>query len=183
MVRRWSGVILALCVAGAADRPLAQDPLKADAASMDHKLSVIASRGAESPGKVLPPLRTSFTEREVNAYFKVNGHDFLPSGIADPELKIDAGGRVSAKANVTVLLGAALPVTASGKLQTSNGMGVLSLDSATLGGVPVSASHVQQLIDAFSKPGSGGFRLDKPFQLPDNIRSVETQPGAATVVQ
>jgi len=92
------GVALAGLVGGAS-LP-AQDPVRADAASMQRKLLAIAARSElKSPARPAP-LRTSFTDREVNAYFKVNATEVVPTGIVDPQVTIDDGGRVRAKAMV-----------------------------------------------------------------------------------
>jgi hypothetical protein len=37
------------------------------------KVKAIATRGEKPPAKSAPAVRTSFTEREANAYFKVHG--------------------------------------------------------------------------------------------------------------
>jgi hypothetical protein len=181
--------------------PAAQDPLKIDAASMQRKLLVILARGEAKPAQRVTPLRTSFTEQEVNAYFRVHGPEIVPEGVLDPQLGIDNGGHVRARAIVdldsalkTKQRGVLDPlawvtgkveVVALGTLQTAEGKGRLSIESATLGGVPVPKTLLQELVSYYSRtPDSArGFSLEEPFALPANIRTVETTRGAATVVQ
>lgn len=178
-----------------------QDPMRADAASMERKLIAIVARGELKSG-ARAPVRTSFTDREVNAYFKVNGPAVVPAGIVDPQVSIDNGGRVTARALVD-LQAAAKPkqrsvldplawvppgkieVTAAGTLQTSGGKGRLAIESATLAGVSISKSVLQELVSYYSRTAEhpAGFSLDEPFALPSNIQAVETRHGAATVVQ
>ena len=76
-------------------------------------------------------------------------------------------------------------LTAAGFLTAANGKGVFQLQSATLGGVPIPATVVQEVVSYYSKTPETpqGFDLDKPFDLPQNIRQVELQRGTATIVQ
>jgi len=146
-------------------------------------------------------VRTTFTDREVNSYFKVYGPTFLPEGVVDPQLAIDEGGRVRAKSLVNLdTIRAAKPrgwldplayvtgsveVTAAGTLKTADGRGVFALETATLGGITVPKSLLQELVSHYSRsPESpSGISLEQPFALPSRIRMVETGRGAATVVQ
>jgi hypothetical protein len=201
MTRRLSGaglVIAAALLVGV--RAGAQDPGRREADGMLRKLEAIDARGkASTPRRT--PVRTTFTDREVNAYFKVYGPTFLPEGVVDPELAIDEGGRVRAKSLVNLeAIRAAKPrgwldplayvtgsveVTAAGTLKTADGRGVFALDTATLGGITVPKSLLQELVSHYSRsPESpSGINLEQPFELPLRIRMVETGRGAATVVQ
>ncbi len=59
--------------------------------------------------------------------------------------------------------------------------GTFALESATLGAVPVPKSLLQELVTYYTRSPElpNGFDLDKPFDLPANIRQVELQRGAA----
>jgi hypothetical protein len=179
----------------------AQDPAAADATAMAHKLEAIINR-SEAPPKPPPKsLRTTFTDREVNAYFKVNSKDLLPEGVKDANVAIDEGGKVRAQALVRLdealqtkkrswydpmaYLSGTVLVTATGRLEAADGKGTFVLDGATLGSVPVSTSVVLMLVNYYTRTPETpqGFDLDKPFPLPASIRSVETKRGAATIVQ
>ena len=74
-------VAVLLLAAGLSAR---QGLTKQDSESMLRKLNAIESRGAQPPSKDAKPLRTSFTEREVNAYFKYD--------VAEGKKLIDAMG-------------------------------------------------------------------------------------------
>ena len=178
-----------------------QELTKPEAESMDRKLAAIVERGAKTAPKTAKPVRTSFTEREANAYFKFFGPEVMPVGVVNPRVVIDQGGKLQARAVVDLdavrksrprsmldpmnLLFGTVEIFAAGRLQASGGRGTFQLESATLGAVPVPKSLLQELVTYYTRSPElpEGFNLDKPFDLPANIRQVEIQRGAATVVQ
>jgi hypothetical protein len=176
---------------------VAQDSLRSDASSMQKKVKAIASRGEKPSAKSAPAVRTSFTEREANAYFKVHGAEFLPVGVLEPQVVIDDGGKVRGRAIVDIdqawkdrswlfsWIGGKVEVVAVGTLRAADGQGQFAIESTTLGGVSVPLTILQTLVSYYSKTPDHprGFELDQPFELPSAIRSVETRKGAATVVQ
>lgn len=191
------GVIL-IAAAAAAEQELTQR----ESDSMTAKLSAIMERGAKPTPKNAAPLRTTFTEREVNAFFKYNGSSFLPTGVTNPLLAIEDGGRVRARAIADLdavrtsqprswldpavyLLHGSLEVTVVGILTAANGKGTFLIENATLGGVSIPKSLLLTLVSHYTKTPEQpeGFNLDKPFDLPSNIRAVETKRGSATIVQ
>jgi len=176
---------------------VAQDSLRSDAASMQKKVKAIAARGEKPPAKSAPALRTSFTDREANAYFKVHGAEFLPVGVLEPQVVIDEGGKVRGRAIVDIdqawkdrswlfsWIGGKVEVVAVGTLRAANGQGVFAIENTTLGGVSVPLNILQTLVSFYTKTPEHprGFELDQPFALPSAIQSVDTRKGAATVVQ
>jgi hypothetical protein len=172
-----------------------------DSVSMQHKLDAIAARGTETTARTARSLRTSFTEREVNAYFKYDGAAHLPAGVVDPQIVIADNGQVEGKAivdleavrkaqpsailDLVAMFAGAVEVRAVGRLTTADGKGTFALDRASVGGLPVPKSLLQALVTHYSRNPDlpDGFNLDKPFELPAAIRFVETQRGAATIVQ
>jgi hypothetical protein len=193
VVRLAAPALIVTALAGAA-----QDRSSSDAAVMRQKLATIVARAEAPTGQKPSPLRTALPEREVNAYFKVDGPEFLPAGVLAPELTIDHGGKVSARAIVDLdkalkptlfnplsWIGGKTEVTASGVVRAEHGKGLLELQRATLAGVSIPKSLLQQVVSYYTRtPESpNGFNLDEPFELPANIRSVETARGLATVVQ
>lgn len=179
----------------------AQELTKPEAESMDRKLTAIAERGAQVLPKSAKPVRTSFTEREANAYLKFFGPEVMPVGVNNARVVIDQGGKLQARAIVDLdavrksqkrtmldpmnLLFGTVEVAASGTLRASGGRGTFALESATLGAVPIPKVLLQELVTYYTKSPElpEGFNLDKPFDLPANIRQVEVQRGALTVVQ
>lgn len=181
-----------------------QDPAAKNAAqAMQRKLTSILSI-AERPAASRAPrrlTRTVLTEVEVNAYFRVSGPSFMPEGVDNAQLTIDAGGRVHAKALVDLdkalkpkerswldplaWVSGKLEVTAQGTLRAASGKGHLTIDQAALGTVPVPASILQEVVAYYSKTPDNprGFDMSQPFDLPANIWTVETTRGQAVVVQ
>jgi hypothetical protein len=174
---------------------------KQDSESLQRKLAAIEARGNQPTTNTAKPLRTSFTEREVNAYFKYDGKTHLPTGVADPQITIADNGQVEAKAIVDMdavrkaqsnmlldlisVFTGSVEVKAAGRLQAADGKGTLAIDKASVGGFPVPKSVLQSVISHYSKSPDlpDGFNLDKPFDLPASIRSVQTQRGTAIIIQ
>jgi len=201
MSRRFTvglGVLLAILGVGL---HAGQALTRQDSESLVRKLVAIEARGAEPPVKGAKPVRTTFSEREVNAFFKYDGQSQLPTGVTDPQITIADNGMVEAKAivdleavrkaqpsmllDLVAAMTSTVEVRATGRLQTTDGKGTLVLDRATVGGLPVPKSVLQSVITHYSKTPSSpeGFNLDKPFDLPAAIRTVETQRGTAIIVQ
>ena len=165
---------------------------------MRKKVATIVARGEQKTPLKPSPLRTTFTDREANAYFKVDGPDFLPAGVLDPQVTIDQGGKVSARAvvdlekalgasafNPLAWLGGKTEVTAMGTVRGENGKGQLQIERATLSGISIPKTVLQQVVSYYTRSPEmpNGFNIDEPFELPSKIRSVETAKGQATVVQ
>ena len=148
-----------------------------------------------------PPVRTTFTDREANAYFRHYGSTFLPTGVVSPQVALAEAGRVTARALVNLdavrtsqprgwldplrYVTGMLEVTAAGVVSGSNGTGVFHFESATLAGVSVSKALLQELVRYYTTTPEqpNGFDLDKPFDLPSGIRSVESGRGTAVITQ
>jgi hypothetical protein len=178
-----------------------QELTRTEAENMARKLEAIETRGitpAKAPAK---PVSTSFTEREVNSFFKFMGPMFMPTGISNTQLGFGADGNVNGRAIVDLnairtaeargwldplaYVAGSMEVQVAGRLLASNGKGVFQFQSASIGGVPVAKSVVQELLAFYTKSPEypKGLNLDDPFELPSNIRSVQTKVGTATVVQ
>ena len=179
-----------------------QDLTLADAQSMGRKLDAVLARGLQAPPVVRASRttqHTSFTEREVNAYLRFYGE--LPAGVVDPQIFINEQGRLRALATVDLdavrktrqrgwtdplaYVTGAMEIRAAGTLRTADGIGVFALESATLAGVPIPKTLLQEIVSYYTRTPElpAGFNLDQPFELPHQIRHIETQRGAATIVQ
>jgi hypothetical protein len=182
---------------------LAQDLARRDADRMAKKVTAmeIRSNTPTPKGKALPPLRTSFTEAEINAYLKYNASSQFPAGLVDPRVTLVGDGRVSARAMVDLdavrrsrprgaldpmnLLTGSVEVTAAGVLRGTGGMATLDLESATVSGITMPKAFLQELVSYYSKSADHpeGVSLDKPFPLPAHVTSFDIQKGLAIVVQ
>jgi len=193
---RISGLSIALVIAAATTLAARQDLTRAEGDRMAQKLAAIDARG-KAPASA-PRLTTSFTDREVNAYFRFTGKDALPEGVVDPQVTIQSSSRIDARAVVDLdalrksqqswvagMLRGSVEVRVSGTLAVSGGKGTLQITSATIGGVPIPMSLLQEVVSQYSKTPEmpDGFQLDKPFAMPANIRDVRLQQGTATIVQ
>jgi hypothetical protein len=191
--------LAALVSAGFAAAP--QGLSQRDAENLARKLTLVVERGSKPPAQASRPVRTPVSEQEVNAYFKYQGKDFLPVGVVDPNLSILDATRVEARAAVDLdavrtakerhwsdplsWVTGTVEVRAKGLLKAANGRGSFLLESATLGGVPIPKTLLQELIAYYSRTADSpnGFNLDAPFALPHQIRQVELQRGSAVIVQ
>jgi hypothetical protein len=173
---------------------------RADADQMLRKMAVVAANGERTQPAAQ---RTAFTEREVNAFLVVHAREAIPAGVVDPIVTIGEGGRLSGRAIVDLdqvreaaratgggfsmvhLLSGRVPVEAHGVLSTTNGVGRFDLQTATVGGVPIPKTVLQEVITYYSRGPENpeGIDLDAPFELPAGIRQITTQKGQAIVLQ
>jgi hypothetical protein len=186
-------------VVGAAVCAAGTEPSRADALSMRQKVADVAAFGERAPQR---PNRTTITENEVNAYLVYDVRDQLPPGVVDPFVSIAGAGRLSARAVVDLdavrrqkssrglldplsYAAGRLAITASGVLTAVNGIGRFALESATMAGVPIPKSLLQEVVSYYSRTPSNpaGIGLDDPFPLPARIREIQVEAGRAIVIQ
>jgi hypothetical protein len=192
-----AGVALVLGVA--ALTAAAVSPQQADAFS--RKIAIITQQGTLAPRSAVPR-RTPVSETELNSWFAYKARPLLPQGMTEPQITIIGGGRLMGAATVDLdavaksrrtgsvidpwsLLGGRLPVTVTGVLRTSNGEGRFELQEASVSGVPIPKTVLQELISYYSRTADdpSGVNLDEAFALPANIRQIEVGEGQAVVVQ
>jgi hypothetical protein len=162
----------------------------------------VATINAHAERSVKTGRRTMVTENEVNAYLVYDAREQLPTGVIEPSVSILGPGRLSGRAvvdldavrkakNPTSLLDpmnylmGKLPVTATGVLTTGNGVGRFSLESASVGGVPIPKLILQEIVSYYSRTAQNpaGVSLDDPFALPARIREIQVERGQAIIVQ
>ena len=191
-------VAIALESAGFAVLADGAAPTRADAVSLKRKVAGITDFSARPSRQ---PRRTTVTESEVNAYLTYDALDQLPTGVVEPVITIVSPGRVTARAVVDLdavrkqkprgmldpmnFASGRLPVTATGILKTSNGVGTVQFESASLGPVPIPKVILQEIVAYYSRTpeNPAGIDLDAPFQLPARIREIQVEPGRAVVIQ
>ena len=68
---------------------------------------------------------------------------------------------------------------------SGSGVAWFELESATLSGVPIPKSLLQELVAYYSRTPANprGLNIDDPFPLPAGIRRIDVLPGRAVVVQ
>jgi hypothetical protein len=180
--------------------PDAEGPASRRDADLLKKKVVAINQFAAKPSKV--PRRTTLTENEVNSYLTLDALNDLPVGVLQPSVTILGPGRLSGRAIVDLdavrkqspptslldprnLLIGRLPITATGVLTTSNGVGRFALETAAIGGLPVPKFVLQEVLSHYSRTADkpGGISLDESFELPSNIREIHVDRGQAIVVQ
>ena len=202
-------LVAALMLAAAATCAVAADArfTKAGSDAFQRKLVTIvqggtASTAATTASKGQGSKQTPILENELNSYLRYELREQVPAGVTEPTITILGDGRVSGSAVVDLdavkqsrqstswfdpmrLLSGKLPVTASGVLQTQQGTGRFTLESAEISGIPVPKTVLQQVVSYYSRSAQNpnGVNLDDAFELPARIREIRVQPGQAIVVQ
>jgi hypothetical protein len=176
-----------------------QAPTRAEGDAMERKFATITERGNLTPQRLSPAFKTSFSERELNAYLTFNGQSRMPVGLREPRVTIPAANRFDGRALVDldevrkskdygvlgVLLQGVHELKVSGTFSGANGKGVVHISAASLDGLPVPQTLIETLVSHFSKTPDtpGGFQLDKPFDLTSRIQVIQLQTGLVTVIQ
>jgi hypothetical protein len=192
-------VLLGVVTAAALTSAAAANVSRQDAAAFQKKLDLILIQ-AERPSD--RPRATLVTEREVNSYLHFNTGDKLPVGVTEPSIGIQAQGRLNGRAVVDLdqvrrkkssggwfdplsYLTGRLPITATGVLQTHDGRGKFTLETAEISGVPIPKSFLQEIVSFYTRTSDlpNGINIDDPFELPAEIRKIDVQPGRATIFQ
>jgi hypothetical protein len=174
-------------------------PSRQDAEAMKKKVATILAHGEQSSKQ---PRRTTVTEGEVNSYLAYELNGTLPAGVVNPSVTAPGDGRVTGRAVVDLdevrkagkstglldlrnYLTGSVPVTATGVIRASNGVGRFELESAAVGGVPIPKWLLQEIVAHYSKSPEhpAGVSLDDPFELPARIHEIQVQRGLAIVVQ
>jgi hypothetical protein len=193
--RHLTSSLLAVALLGAAPHADVRTS-KRDALSLKQKVDAITAYGAQTTS-AKQVRRTTLTENEVNSYLEYEAKAQLPAGVVEPSLSALGPGRVSGRAvvdldavrkskNPTSLLDpmnylfGRLPVTATGTLTTTNGVGRFALESA-----PMPKVLLQEIVSYYSRTPEkpSGISLDDPFALPSRIREIKVERGQAIIVQ
>ena len=166
---------------------------------LQEKIDAVIANGQQTP---VPGKTTAFSEAEVNSALSGNFKDKVPSGITEPEVRLLGNFRLTARVVVDVdefkrkrskrnnagplnFFGGKIPVLVRGDLITRAGQGQFKLQSAEVNGIPLPRSLVQEMLATYTRSRSSpnGIDLEKPFDLPANIREVIVNLGEAVVVQ
>ncbi len=207
-IRAASLVVIGLLLlppAGIAGGQQGSAPLSAaDADRFDKKVVEIARYGAQvstKPFRTMPARRTVVTDVETNSYLRLKIPTELPVGMVDPYVTALGAGRVSGKAildldavrrgaakggfELAQLLTGRLPVSATGVLRTRSGIATFELESASIAGIPIPKSLLQQVVSHYTRSADhpGGVSLDAQYVLPAGIREIEIQTRQAVIVQ
>jgi hypothetical protein len=207
-VKRWSVLTCAcLCLAAApqaSKAPLRDTRLPFTAADGDRfavKYAAVVARTPAPAGQRRKPVQTIFTEPEVNGYLRYRGKGVLPVGVVEPYVFALGAGRLSGVATVDLdavrlskprgildpaqLLRGRVPVSATGVLRSKDGEFRFELESATVAGLEVPKSLLQELVSYYTKSASNpdGYSLDAPFALSGGIRAITVESKRAIIIQ
>lgn len=190
---------VALVVAGVLTTAAVANPTREQAAAFQKKLEQIL---LNSESRSARARQTAVTEGEVNSYLRFSAGDQIPVGVTEPLIGIEGQGRLNGRAIVDLdlvrqkrssggwfdpmsYLTGRLPVTARGLLETHEGRGKFTLETATVGGVPIPKSFLQELVSFYSRSSDfpNGINIDDPFNLPAEIQKIDVQPGRANIIQ
>ena len=144
---------------------------------------------------------TEITDDELNSYLRFHAKDQIPAGVVDPTLSALGDGRVGGRVIVDLdavrtqkqrgwldpmgYLTGRLPVTATGILNTKEGVGRFELQSAEVSGITVPKTLIQELLTHYSRTpdNPAGINMDEPFELPSRIREIRVGRAQSTIVQ
>jgi hypothetical protein len=196
-----------LCLAASPQSPpesLRQTRLPFTAADGDSfavKYAAVVAREPVPGGQRRRPVQTVVTEPEINGYLRYRGKNVLPIGVVEPYVFALGNGRLSGVATVDLdavrlskprgmldpaqLLRGRVPVTATGVLRSKDGEFRFELESATVAGLEVPKSLLQELVSYYTKSASNpdGYNLDAPFALTGGIREITVESKRAVIIQ
>jgi hypothetical protein len=196
-----------LCLAAAPQsppEPVRQTRLPFTAADGDRfalKYAAVVGRAPVPAGQRRKPIQTTVSEPEINGYLRYRGKDVLPVGVVEPYVFALGNGRLSGAATVDLdlvrlskprgmldpaqLLRGRVPVTATGVLRSKDGEFRFELESATVAGMEVPKSLLQELVSYYTKSASNpdGYSLDAPFALTGGIREIAVESRRAIIIQ
>ena len=166
----------------------------AAAQALEEKMRLLATP-VPNTAKSLGPV--TITETEANSYLKYRGQSFLPPAVHDPEVHITSD-RVSGAAEVdfdqlnqqaakaddwatramTSIFSGRQRVNATGKLETRNGQGKATIESASIGNTALPPALLDWLVRNYLQQR---YKIDlsKPFTLPDHVTRIELGAGRA----
>jgi hypothetical protein len=195
----FSALVVLGCVVASVD--VSARLTKQEADQFSAKLNRIVEQGKLKRLSAGPARTTQISDNELNAYFRFNAKDQIPVGIVDPTINALGDGRVGGRAVVDLdavrkqkqrgwldpvgYMTGRLPITATGRLTTKDGVGRFTLESAEVAGVTIPKTVLQELLSYYSRTpeNPSGINMDDPFELPAQIREIRVGRAQATIVQ
>jgi hypothetical protein len=179
-------ILIAIWVAASA--AAAVDP---QAENVSRKLELIES-GQAKPGSSI-----EFTAAELNAWARAKAPAAVPEGFRQPRLELGNGtatgyalvdflkvrraAGIQTNWLVAKLIQGEKPVRASAQIVSSNGRATVHLTRVEIGGLAVSGSTLDFLIENFFLPLYPNAKIDEPFELAGGIDHIQVTPAEARV--
>ena len=166
----------------------------AAAQSLASKIALLSSARTSLSGSAAP---VQISDAEANSYLKFRGHEFLPPAVLNPEIHItpehisgaadvdfDKLGQIGAETDdwgariMAAIFKGKQHVLATGKLETSEGKGKLTIDSLSIGDTSIPAGFVNFMVQSYMERK---YRIDlgKSFDLPEQVSYIEMGSGHA----
>lgn len=167
-------------------------------ASLERKIAAVVENGSTDADPDAPRL-TRITEKEINLLLTTRTR--APDGVTDPEVALEAEGRVTGRATVDLdavrtersggwldprsYLTGRLPVVATAVIHSGDGVGRLEIERIEVAGVAMPTILLRELVSVYSKSSDNpeGIDLDRSYRLPHRIRAVRISAGEAVIVQ
>ena len=179
---------------------VATPPPSADESQrLKDKVDEVIANGELNP---VPAKTTRFSEVELNKILTGRLVDWIPTGITEPQVRLIGNERFSLRAIVDIdefkrrrdrqrnagplnIFAGKLPALVRGDLITGDGKGQFKLQSVEVNGIPLPRALALELLSTHSKTkrNPGGFDIEKPFDLPANIRQLQINPSELVVIQ
>ena len=137
-----------------------------------------------------------FTPAELNAWIQVNIPQ-MEAGLRNPRLQLEAGGAtgtvlvdfvklrrakgVETNIFLAKLLEGERPLKVSARVESGQGQATVHLTSVELAGIDVTGTLLDYLVKNFLLPEFPDAKIERPFELRDNMERIDIQPDAARV--
>ncbi len=191
LVGLFSSRLVALPALGA---PPGNDISPAAARSLASKIALLSSASTSTSSSAQA---VQVSDAEANSYLKFRGYEFLPPAVLNPQIHITPEG-ISGAADVdfdklgkigeetddwgarimAAIFKGKQHVRATGKLETSQGKGKLTIESLIIGDTSIPAGFVNFMVQSYMER-KYGIDLSKPFDLPEHVSYIEMGSGNA----
>lgn len=181
------GLRLALAGVALAAAVMAADPLSERASN---KLERIES-GQTQPGSVI-----LFTAAEINAWARARVPEFL-EGVRDPRVQLGTGTAsgtalvdfvkmrkgegVVTNPLIARFIEGERPVKVAVRIESSGGAATVYLTGVEISGVAASGRMLDFLVNQFFAPLFPDAKINRPFELRDNIDRLDVRPDGVRV--
>src|ERR1700722_7861192 len=160
-------------------------------------IGVSQKRDLIESGQAKPGLVFRFTAAELNAWVREKAPAIIPEGFRQPRLAL-GNGEANASALidflkvrhasgvetnwlVAKLIQGEKLVTARAAIQSARGQATVHLVRVEIGGLAVTGTPLDFLVQNFFLPFYPDAKIDEPFELAGNVDRIEVTPGAAVV--
>jgi hypothetical protein len=188
---RDNGVMRGFLIAAVAAAVLSASPAS-DYTSAKAKIESIEQ------DRLPPGSKVFFTPAELNAYARVEVPKVAPEGVRDPRLELGRGAASGfayvdfAKLKestsggelnwfLSQMLSGERPLRVDANIRSGNGTMQIDVQRVTIGGISISGSALDYLIQHFLWAYYPEAKVNKPFELAHRMQKIDVQPSGVTV--